>query len=150
MKNHNMAMNMVDVVNPLREALNEFLIEKTNYADLVVTRFAKHSSSSFPLIELKQLNSISGEEDLNRYEQTDILTFELNIYAKSEIIEGEIKTEVEIAEELMYLVNEFFDVKFGMRRTLCEPTPNLDRDIYRITMRYTCAYNKRRNKFTRR
>ena len=150
MKNHNMAMNMVDVVNPLREALNEFLKENTNYKDLKVTRYAKHSSSSFPLVELKMLNSIDGREDLQRFEQTDILTFEINIYAQSEKVDGSIKTEVEIAEEIMYLVNELFGVKIGMRRTLCEPAPNLDRDIYRITMRYTCEYNKRRNIFIRR
>lgn len=149
-KTHNMALNMPDLANPLRDALKEFLDENCQY-NVKVTRYAKHSSSSFPVVELKQMNSTTGEESTNRYEQIDDLQFELNVYAKTITLDdGTTKTEVEVAEDIMFLINELFDVKIGMIRTLCEPAPELDIDVYRIIMRYRCSYNKRRNIFIRR
>lgn len=148
--NHNKAMNMVDLANPLRDELNEFLKEKCDYK-VKVTRYVKHSSSVFPVVELTQKNSTTGEETLDRREQIDNLEFEINIYAKCiEEKNKSVITEVKVAEDIMFLINEFFDVKLGMIRTFCQPTPNLDLDIYRITMRFTCSYLKQRNKFIRR
>lgn len=149
MKNHNKAMNMVDLINPLRNALKDYLDLNSNY-NVAVTRYIKHSPSRFPTVEIKQLNSTSAEQDLQRITQIDDYEFEINIYAKSIEDNGDIITEVKVAEDIQYLVNDLFEVKLNMARTFCQPTPNLDLDIYRITMRFTCSYNKRRNIFIRR
>ena len=150
MKNHNMSVNMIDLETPLREALKEFL--DSNYdLKVKVTGYAKHSSSYFPVVEFKTFDSVSGEETLNRYEQYDDIIYEVNIYAKTiEKEDGEVRTEVEIANDLKILVNNFLDNKVGMKRTMCQVSPNLDLDIYRIIMRFSCSYNRRRNNFIRR
>lgn len=150
MKNHNMSVNMIDLETPLREALKEFL--DSNYdLKVKVTGYAKHSSSYFPVVEFKIFDSVSGEETLNRYEQYDNMIYEVNIYAKTiEKEDGEVRTEVEIANDLKILVNNFLDNKVGMKRTMCQVSPNLDLDIYRIIMRFSCSYNRRRNNFIRR
>ena len=150
MINHNKAMNMVDLINPLRNLTYNFLNENSDYP-VSVTRYVKHSPSVFPLVEIKQLNTTNAETDLQRITQIDDYEFELNIYAKSKTDgEGNVITEVQVAEDIQYLINELFEVKLNMVRTFCQPTPNLDLDIYRITMRFTCSYNKRRNIFIRR
>ena len=149
MINHNKAMNMVDLINPLRNALKDYLDANSDY-NVGVTRYVKHSPSRFPLIEIKQLNSTNAETDLQRIIQIDNYEFELNIYAKSIENNGDVITEVKVAEDIQYLINELFEVKLNMVRTFCQPTPNLDLDIYRITMRFTCSYNKRQNIFIRR
>jgi hypothetical protein len=54
---------MIDLETPLREGLKEFL--DSNYdLKVKVTGYAKHSSSYFPVVELKTFDSVSGEETL--------------------------------------------------------------------------------------
>lgn len=84
-----------------------------------------------------------------RYEETiSDISFEVNIYCPNDEIKGEeIISKMEQARELRKLVDDVLGVHFRLNRTFCQPTPNLDNTIYRITMRYNGRLNDNRLKY---
>ena len=84
-----------------------------------------------------------------RYEETiSDISFEVNIYCPNDEINGEeVISKMEQARELRKLVDDVLGVHFKLNRTFCQPTPNLDNTIYRITMRYNGRLNDNRLKY---
>ena len=59
--------------------------------------------------------------------------------------EGEMVDAMIVANELHKLVNEYMGVMCGLKRTYDSPTPNVDKNVYRIIMRYTVKINRTKN-----
>lgn len=84
-----------------------------------------------------------------RYEETiSNISFEVNIYCPNDEINGEeVISKMEQARELRKLVDDVLGTYFKLNRIFCQPTPNLDNTIYRITMRYNGRLNDNRLKY---
>lgn len=144
-----MAMNMTDRWQETYEGLKEFLKEKSKYNPLVVKN-APPEPPRFPVVEIMEINNVSGEETTDRREQFDNLTYEVNIYTQDKPVGDEIVSYELIDSELKLLVNEYMDIILKMRRQLCQPIPNLDTNVMRTAMRYSCSIDKKRNIILRR
>ncbi len=144
-----MAMNMSNMWQEVYEGLKEFLKEKSEYNPLV-TKNAPPKPPRFPVVEIMEINNVSAEETTDRREQFDNLTYEVNIYTQDIPKDDEIISYELMDNELKLLVNEYMDVKLRMRRNLCQPIPNLDTNVMRTQMRYSCGIDKKRNIIIRR
>ena len=63
--------------------------------------------------------------------------YEIEIFAIDKAAANKIISNITICNELKELVDKVMSSYFQLERTLCQPTPNVDKNIYRITMRYT-------------
>lgn len=144
-----MAMNMINMWQDVYDGLKKYLKENSEYNPLVVKN-APPKPPRFPVVEIVEINNVSAEETTDRREQFDSLTYEVNIYTQ-DIPKGEELISAEVIDnELKLLVNQYMDIMLRMRRTLCQPSPNLDTNVMRTIMRYSCSIDKRRNIILRR
>jgi hypothetical protein len=96
----------------------------------------------FPLAIIPRPESTFASENLHKGEQKFNITFEINIYVKTKEINGQTVPKNIVAKELRKLVDEIMFTKYGMNRITDRPIPNLDSDILRIFLRYTCLFDK--------
>lgn len=143
-----MVKNMANYFQEIYDGFIEF--DKDNKYSPIYTKLTPLNATSFPVIHIVETNNVSGKETTRREYQYDNLSYEINIYTKDEIVEETLISCIEIADYLKLKVNEYFDVKLGMRRTYCQPQPMLSQGIYRICMRYSCSVDKQRNLIIRR
>ena len=130
----------LDVYDKIFQVLKKFLQEESKYKPFV-TKLAQKQSDKFPLV-------VITEEDnaylvgTTRFEETrSRVDYEINIYTTDMAIDGKKVSKLEVAKELKELVDNVMNCNLKMRRRSCRPTPNLDKDVYRITMRYTATVN---------
>lgn len=143
-----MAKNMA---NYFQEIYDGFIVfDKDNQYKPIYTKVTPLNFTKFPVIHIVEKKNITGKETTNREYQYDDLSYEINIYTKDLIDGKKIISCIEIADYLKLKINEYFDVRLGMRRTFCEPIPILSQGIYRIQMRYSCSVDKQRNIIIRR
>ena len=119
------------------ENLKKYVRKKKPSYDIRVTRKSQKIVKDFPLIVMKLddypeiRKTTQGSESISKaYITIEIFTRDL-IKKKKKI------PDVIVAEELSELVDKVLGKMYGMNRTECKPTPNLDDSIYRITMKYT-------------
>lgn len=142
-------MNMSNMWQEVYEGLKEFLKENSKY-DPLVTKIAPPNPPRFPVVEIMEINNVSGEETTDRREQFDNLTYEISIYTKDTSKDNEIISYEVMDNELKLLVNQYMDMILKMKRQLCQPVPNLDTNVMRTIMRYSCSIYKKRNIILRR
>lgn len=75
------------------------------------------------------------------------LGFEINIYAGTIEFEGELLDSMEVVRELQGIVASFMEDTMMFKRGLVRPTPNIDSNIYRITMQYETTISDLRCRF---
>lgn len=92
----------------------------------------------FPLVIIKQTKDTLYDENLNKTDQRYNLAFEIEIYTKN----NKKITKQIIADELQNLINDVFDVHYGMNRRTNRPLPNIDADVYRWGMKYTAKIDE--------
>ena len=140
-----MVMN-IDVYDKVYKVLKKFIEENTEY-NVYVTKLPIENSNKFPQVVLTEENN-SLNTATTRYEETkSLLSYEVNIYAQDKAIGGKKISRIKIARELQQLVDNVLGYNYRMNRILCSPTPNIDTNIYRITMRYTVTLDDNRIKF---
>ena len=98
-----------------------------------------------PVIVLKEENNITSLVDTKFLESTDEITISANIYTKEMSIGNETVSDIAIARELMKIVDDVMFKKYKMRRKSAKPTPNLDKNIYRVVMIYSKKIMTNRN-----
>lgn len=126
----------IDLVNELYRDVKEYVNLNTQYSPRVTQKSLKQSDK-FPLITITEDNNKNDLVSTEFSESTDKISISVNIYAQDIAIENKTISNVNIARELMKLVDDIAGRKYHMLRTDCKPTPNLDNTIYRITMKYT-------------
>ncbi len=125
----------VSLLDRVYKDIKEYVELKTDYSPRVRKKALKQSDK-FPLIVVTEDDNVSEIEDTKFIESTDKIYFSVNIYAQDKAVGNTTISNVNIARELMSLVDDVMR-KYRMKRTSCRPTPNLDDSIYRITMKYT-------------
>ena len=134
-----MIMNL-DVYDKIFQILKTFLTTESKYSP-IVTKQELRQTDKFPLVVITEEDN-SYLVGTTRFEETKSrLNYEINIYATDKNINNSIVSKQEIARELSGLVDNVMGYNLRMIRRSCRPTPNLDKNIYRITMRYRANLN---------
>ena len=125
---------MIDIENLIVTKVDTALTPlKQTYTDLKVVSDYIEVNEAFPLVSVVQSNNYThlGTQDAELEDHAVNVAFEINVYtndAKKKSTAKEIASVVD-AEMLNNLYT----------RTYMGQTPNVDRTIYRITMRYTAV-----------
>lgn len=118
------------------------LMESTQYQPVVLK---KPNGAIYPLITLEMidnpLDSISTDRNVT-YSKPD---YEVNIYAPDVELDGVSIDGVTVAWSIASDTDKFM-IAAGMHRTSCRPTPNIDKDLYRITMRFNAKQDDYRGR----
>ena len=130
----------LDAYDKIFQILKQFLVEESQYSP-IVSKQELRQSDKFPLV-------VFTEEDnayligTTRFEETKSrLDYEVNIYATDKKVGNSIVSRQVIARELEGLVDNVLGYNLKMVRRSSRPTPNLDKNVYRITMRYRTNIN---------
>lgn len=111
-----------------------YIKSNSKYNPEVVKDF-NYDNSYFPIIDFNNSNSInSNDATIDGIEYYDNEYFRIIIYAKDI---GEISKNI-ITEELVELTQKFLGRYKGMRRTECQPIPNMDTNVLRTLIEYQC------------
>lgn len=127
--------------------LKVYLQAKSSYSPRVL-KFAKQEYDKFPLVVLTEVNNVPNWQTLKAQKRETVadIYYEVNIYATDKIAGNTTISRVQICEELQSLTDKVMSNYFQLERTLCQPTPNLDTNIYRITLRYTAKLYENRER----
>ena len=128
------------------KALKDYINSKISY-DAYITKMPIQSTDKFPQVVITEEQNEYNLGTTRMEETISSLSYEINIYTQDKVIDNTKKSRVEIARELMKLVDTVMNQHYGMRRITCRPTPNIDYNIYRITMRYAVNFNDNKMKF---
>lgn len=133
------------IYNLLKKYIQESLNETSSPSCDVKTQ--SQSTISRNLIVLEEIDNRISLSTTRREETISGISFEVNIYCPNDATvtddNGEtiIVSRMEQARELRKLVDEVLGDYYKLNRNFCQPTPNLDTSIYRITMRYSGRIN---------
>ena len=137
-------MGMPDVYDEIFDYAENYIKENSVYSPKVLVA-PPEETNTFPLVVIQESDSSLEDEDLTKGDQQHQIEYEIEIYA---IDKGNVPKQV-IIQELKKLVNDVFDVHYGMYRRACIPTPNVDRDVDRLYMRYNAIIDENKTIYRR-
>ena len=119
-----------NVYDQIFQYAKKYIKEKSKYSPKILksTQYDK----KFPFISIKEIADDLYDENLDKTDQRFNIGYEIKIYT---INKGQTAKE-EITEELKNLVNDVFDVHYGLRRTFNQEIPNVDLNVFRWGMRF--------------
>lgn len=85
-----------------------------------------------PLVVVQEVNNPHTFTTTRLEETASLYQYEFNIFTKTR---NKHNQDIDIAREISACIDNTMR-RLGCRRIFCRPTPNLDRSIYRIIMRY--------------
>lgn len=125
---------MIDIENLIVNKVNTAVATlKTTYPKLRVVSDYIETIETFPLISIVQSDNYThlATQDAALTDHAANVSFEINVYANDKYKKSTAK-KVAAAVDAEMLNNLF-------TRTFMGQTPNVDRTVYRITMRYTAV-----------
>ena len=127
--------------------LKTYVAAKSSYSPRI-SPFVLKSSDKFPLITFVQVNDVHTQQTTKtrKRETVSSLYFEINIYTNDKVANNVVISRVKIADELTDLVDKVMSGYYQLERTMCQPTPNLDDNVYRVTIRYTAMLLENRDR----
>ena len=140
---------MIDKYEEIFQKLKEYLVANSQY-DVRVVKNNSNTSSYFPIV-VCQLSNFSDTEfcSIDKIENHKEMYITNDVYTQDKTIGNERVASLLINEEITKLIVNFFD-KLNMRMTLCNITPNLDKNILRRTIQHQGLISVSRNKIVRR
>ena len=123
-------MAMPNVYDQIFQYAKKCIKERSKYFPKVLKDTPP--DKTFPLIIIREIRDDLYDENLDKTDQRFKIGYEIEIYT---INKGQVAKQ-EIANELVNLINDVFDVHYGLRRTFNQQTPNVDSDVYRHNMRF--------------
>ena len=125
----------LEIYDKIFNILKKFLADESQY-NPIVSKQELRQSDKFPLVVITEEDN-SYLTGTTRFEETKSrLEYEINVYATDKNVNGNMVAKQEIARELVGLIDNVMSYNLRMTRRSCRPTPNLDKNIYRITIRY--------------
>ena len=137
-------MGMPDVYDEMFDYADNYIKTNSNYSPKVLTS-APQEANTFPLVIIQESDNPLVDEDLTKGDQQYQIEYEIEIYS---IDKGNVPKQI-IIQELKKLVNDVFDVHYGMNRRACIPKPNADRDVDRLYMRYNAIIDENKTIYRR-
>ena len=129
---------MINIYNEIFKEYQQFMFNNSNYIDDIkrIVKVYTNTSSKFPIISCQLSNFIDTDYcTVDKVEKYEEMYLTIDIYTQNKTVDNEIIASQEINDELTELTIKFFENK-GMKKTLCRPTPNADKDITRRTIQY--------------
>ena len=123
-------MAMPNVYDQIYQYAKKDIKEKSKYSPKILKDTPP--DKTFPLIIIREIGDDLYDENLDKTDQRFNIVYEIEIYT---INKGQVAKQ-EIANELIKLVNDVFDVHYGLRRTFNQQIPNVDTDVYRHNVRF--------------
>ena len=123
-------MAMPDVYDQIYQYAKKYIKDNSKYSPKVLKDTPP--DKTFPLIIVREIRDDLYDENLDKTDQRFNIGYEIEIYTMNK---GQVAKQ-EIANEVIKLVNDVFDVHYGLRRTFNRQIPNVDTDVYRHDMRY--------------
>ena len=134
-----MVINL-DIYDKIFNILKTVLTTESIY-NPIVSKEELRQFDRFPLVVFTEGDN-SYLLGTTRFEQTKSrLEYEINVYTTDKKVGDKIVSRKEIAKELVELIDNVMNCNLRMIRRSCRPTPNLDENIYRITLRYRTNLN---------
>ena len=130
----------LEVYDKIFKILKDYLVAESKY-NPIVSKQELRQSDKFPLVVVTEEDNayLTGT---TRFEETRSRTeYEINVYTTDTKVDNQIVAKQEIARELVGLIDNVMGYNLKMIRRSCRPTPNLDKNIYRITIRYRTNIN---------
>lgn len=134
----------IEMYDGLYNSLNEYINENSK---IRVAVLKKPNSNIFPKIVIEEIANAARGFSGSYMESYSDITYEINVYAKTQEVDGIVEDSMDIARYLQSLISEFMEYHFRAKRVFCSPTPNIDDNVYRITMRYTTQASDYRGHF---
>jgi len=131
---------MQSLITELYGTLKHYLDDNSSYSPFVVKSIP--NTPKYPLVVVKEINNNQVEQTFGNMETLDQLAYEIEIYATDKV-SGTKTTSNEIATELQSLIDNVMSRYYCMTRISATPTPNIDKTIFRVIMRYTKKINSR-------
>ena len=121
---------MIDIENIVVNAVSTALDSiKTEYPNLNVQSMYVDAPSAFPCISVVEINNSTYQPSHTELlEEHALITYDVNVYTNDPYLKQTAKKIANIADTAMQ------NLKFT--KTMSGQTPNIDRTIYRYTMRY--------------
>ena len=118
------------VYTTIRSALKE------EFPNINITGKYTDSPAKFPHVSIEETNNAvdASYSSTSDREYAANVTYTVNIYTNTETAKAD-------AKNIAKIVNDTFSV-LGFARSLSQPLPNIDRTIYRYTMRFTALVSK--------
>lgn len=131
---------MLEYYDKIFRELKQYIESNSIYSPKVVKK-NNNKAAYFPTIvcmlsNLTFTDSITTDKR-ESYNQYFITT---DIYTKNKVVDGKTIASDIINQEISNLVLEYFKMR-NLRVTLCQPTPNLDIEVDRRTIRAQCMIN---------
>lgn len=125
-------MKNMNIENDLFLKYKEFILKNSIYSPNIFPNVPQ-SLKDFPTIIFKEQNNIDDNryKSTNKQEFVNSLIYEIEIYTKNMVVDGELVSSKVIMDELKYLTFDFFNV-YGFDRTLCEKAEYLDVTVDRL------------------
>lgn len=133
-------MTSKELYNETYNRVKAYILANSSYSPAVVKK-APQTINNNPLVVFPMSEFVFKDETLDKSEIKEANTFEINIYTQNQ---GG-KSDITIAEELQELVLDVLYTQMGMKVVTNRAIPNLDANIYRIYMRFTCVLDKDKN-----
>lgn len=140
-----MRMN-IETYNFVYDVIKLQLEEVLKDYEIIVLKKSKQEEDRFPLVVVTEEDNFISSSTLNNEETNSKLYYEINIYARDKIVNGDLMYDMEIARKIASEIDAVLNLKYKFNRISCRPTPNLDDSIYRITMRYSIVQSDNRIK----
>lgn len=141
---------MIEMYDLIFEKYKYFIEQNSIYQPRVV-KYYTNTSTYFPIISLTLSNDTHTDNaTIDKIEYYDEHYYTIDIYTQNKTRGANIVTASQVInDELTKLTIQFFD-QLNMRRTLCRPTPNLDKSVLRKTIQYQCLVGNARKNIIRR
>lgn len=126
---------MVDVQNQIFNSVKQKIEE--NFPSAKVQKDFQPTTTTFPTITFYEIDNSELEHALDYTQRKSNLAFQIDIFT----IGGDKERQ---ARKISSIVNEVMEDIFHIKRVFSNPLSNVDKDIYRYTMRYSCKIDEER------
>lgn len=124
--------------------IKSFLSTHNEFAPVVLKQ---PKGDKFPRVVVEMISNDVLSRDIGMHNVFSSVGIEINIYAKN-MTSGKVKyADMQVAEKIADDISFVCEDLFEMKRTLYSPTPNIDADVYRLTLRYSALQDDKRNRF---
>lgn len=135
---------MTEKYDLIFDAYKKYIEDNSQYGARVV-KYNTNTSTYFPLITFTLSNNVDLDNNsLYNVDYFEKFYFTIDIYTKNKGSGEELIASQVIDKELETLTTNFFR-QLNFKKTLNQPTPNLDTSIFRRTMQYQCEMGNRGN-----
>lgn len=126
---------MVNVQNQIFNSVKQKIEE--SFPPAKVQKDFQPTTTTFPTITFYEIDNSELEHTLDYTQRRSNLAFQIDIFTTG----GDKEQQ---ARKISSIVNEVMEGEFHMKRVFSNPLSNVDKDIYRFTMRYSCKIDEER------